>query len=182
MTVLVSLGCRADGPSELAQFVVSGAAERNDRAWEAPVEEQVPQDLLFLVWVMLAMQLGIPPASVDFARVAWSGPYMVDGRVVRPTAIPKVALFYGIPAIAACVRDLQNNFRVTFHLTFSDVKKALLDGNVEIVFSAADVSKFMRQRAQLASEHGMFHDDEFADHERWLHHLAVVLRILGNLF
>jgi hypothetical protein len=26
----------------------------------------------------------------------------------------------------------------------------------------------VRQRAQPASEHGMFHYDEFADHERWV--------------
>jgi hypothetical protein len=36
MSVLVILGCRADGPSALAQFVVSGAAERTERALEAP--------------------------------------------------------------------------------------------------------------------------------------------------
>jgi hypothetical protein len=94
--------------------------------------------------------VGGPRASIEFARVAWCGPCMMDSRVARSTAIPKVGLLYGLPAIARG-RDCQKSTRLPFHLTFSDVKKVFSDGIVEIVFSATEVSKFMRQRAQLAS-------------------------------
>lgn len=110
------------------------------------------------------------------SRIAWSGPYVVNGKVARPTAIPKIGLFYGIPVVALRARDKSANSRLSFHLSFADVQKMLLEGAGDhVLFSTLEIGKFMRARAQLAAEHGMFHDDEAADHNIWVARLAVVL-------
>ena len=45
---------------------------------------------------------------------------MVNGLVNRPESIPKVLIFYGIPAIAAKSRVRQT--RLDFHLTLGSVR------------------------------------------------------------
>ena len=110
------------------------------------------------------------------SKIAWSGPYVVGGKVARPTAIPKIGLFYGISVVGLRARDKSANSRLSFHLSFADVQKLLLEGAGEhVLFSTLEIGKFMRARGQQAADHGMFHADEAADHAVWVDRLAVVL-------
>ena len=74
---------------------------------------------------------------------------MVNGLVNRPESIPKVLIFYGIPAIAAKARVRQT--RLNFHLTLGSVREELFGGKEEtVLFTAEQIAVFMRGRAQLA--------------------------------
>lgn len=164
---------------------------------EAPFEEAlnalakwVVDNRLQMIENHLAQQnsirRGIPPVAptqekggetgpTGSSQWAWEGPYFANGGVNRPVSIPKVLLFYGIPAIAAKARTVQT--KLNFHLTLGRVKEELLGGKEEfILFNAEKIAAFMRGRAQLACEEGLFHRQEVADHEQWVANLSVVLQ------
>ena len=99
------------------------------------------------------------PAATN--QWAWEGPYLVNGLVNRPVSVPKVLIFYGIPAIAAKARVGQT--RLNFHLTLGRVREDLLGGKEEAnLFTAEQIAVFMRGRAQLACGEGLFHQAEVA--------------------
>ena len=102
------------------------------------------------------------------SKHAWEGPDVVNGLVSRPVAHPKVLAFSGIPTVADRACDRQQN-RMNFHVAFASIREDLLKGKDEsVLFTAEQLAAYMRQRAQLASEEGLFHQDEAADHEEYV--------------